>query len=129
MHFESYFARIVERGAGIVIVDYNCKVGRSPAETEPGRKEGNDEGSSAAECSRIRARCRTTARRQRIFCNVDRRTILTTVIPPRKCSDKQSACTHDTYNGSRRSLRARPWPTSGQSDAIWRNINCQLVYT
>lgn len=40
--------RIVKRGAGIVIVDYNCKVGRAPkAETVPGRKEGN-EGSSGS---------------------------------------------------------------------------------
>jgi len=58
LHFESYFTRIVERGAGIVIVDYNCKVGRSPAETGPGRKEGNDEKGARRPNARIRAELR-----------------------------------------------------------------------
>lgn len=123
LHFESYSARIVERGAGIVIVDYNCKVGRSPAETGPGRKEGNDEGSSRPNALGYEARCRT-ARRPGIFCNVDRRTILTTVISLESVINSLRRCT--TARGG---PHARPRPTSGQSVAIWRNINCQLVYT
>ncbi|EZA59338.1 Cubilin [Ooceraea biroi] len=91
LHAGSYSARIVKRGAGIVIVDYNCKVGRAPkAETVPGRKEtkGAPESFAAEPLGttplEYAARCRTARRRRRqwrIFCNVDPGTILTTVIP------------------------------------------------
>lgn len=53
---------------------------QSWARQGPGRKEGNDEGKPRRSRNAAPPLCRT-ARRRRIFCNVDRRTILTTVIP------------------------------------------------
>lgn len=74
----NYSARITERGGGIVIVDYNCKVGEGEKETLV-EKEGSE---------------RRSRTQWRIFCNVDDVGTIS-VMPPgreRKC-DKQPAPT------------------------------------
>ena len=110
----NYSARITERGGGIVIVDYNCKVGEGEKETLV-EKEGSER------------RLRT---QWRIFCNVDDVGTIS-VMPPgreRKC-DKQPAPTRIPANSRKLVVKE----VSGKKFHLWaerRDVNCRLgLYT
>lgn len=59
----NYSARVTKRTGGIVIVDYNCKVGKQASKEVKGRKEGRKEtkGISAQELGYMHTRthCQT----------------------------------------------------------------------